>query len=274
MKTSNEFLLSDKDYQRVVVLIHDSVGISLSESKKHLVYNRLANRLRANKLNSFDQYIDLLKDKKALEWEFFINALTTNLTSFFREAYHFEMLSQYIEEHLRSRLQGEPIKIWCSACSTGEEAYSIAMTMIDLFGTMTPPVKILATDLNTSVLSSARLGRYALDDVQKMTEIQQKKFFIPVNNEIDFYIRPEVKALISFKKLNLCDSTWPMTKMFDVIFCRNVMIYFDKNTQKKLLNKFSHYLLKEGKLFIGHSESLPRDNLHFKLNNKTMYERL
>ena len=274
MEITKEFLLSDKNYLEIVLLIHDSVGISLSESKKHLVYNRLANRLRANKLTSFDQYIEILKDKDAPEWEFFINALTTNLTSFFREAYHFEMLSQYVDAHLRESHRSEPIKIWCSACSTGEEAYSIAMTMIDLFGTMTPPVKILATDLNTSVLSSARIGRYTPEVVQKMTDVQQKKFFISVKDEMDFYIKPEVKALISFKKLNLCSRKWPMTKMFDVIFCRNVMIYFDKNTQQSLLNKFSHCLKKKGKLFIGHSESLASENSNFKLNHKTMYERL
>lgn len=274
MGSGKEFLLSDEDYQYIVALIHDSVGISLSDTKKHLVYNRLASRLRAHKLTNFAQYIQLLNDNDAAEWEFFINALTTNLTSFFRESYHFDMLSQYAKTHLLHCNHNEPIKIWCSACSTGEEAYSIAMTMIDLFGTMTPPVKILATDLNTRVLSSARIGQYTPDDVQKMSERQRNKFFISLKDETNFYIRPEVKALISFKKLNLCDEKWPMKKMFDVIFCRNVMIYFNKNTQKKLLAKFSNYLPPERKLFIGHSESLPSENEHFKLNYKTMYERL
>ena len=274
MEVEREFLLSNKDYQEIILLIHKSVGIYLSESKKHLVYNRLSTRLRANKLKSFKQYIELLKNEDSPEWEFFINALTTNLTSFFREGYHFDMLAEYVDEHLRDSHKNEPIKIWCSACSTGEEAYSIAMAMIMLFGTMTPPVKILATDLNTRVLSSARIGCYTFEDVQKMTNEQQDKFFITVKDKESFYIRPEVKALVSFKKLNLCSEAWPMTKMFHVIFCRNVMIYFDKETQKKLLNKFSNYLLKEGKLFIGHSESLPMDNKHYKLNYKTMYERL
>ena len=274
MKLKNEFILTTRDFNIISKLLHDSAGISLGETKNHLVYNRLASRLRINGLKTFSDYIVLLEDKNAPEWEFFINALTTNLTSFFREPYHFDLLAEYVEKNLLNNRGNEPIKIWCSACSTGEEAYSIAITMMKLFGTSTPPVKILATDLNTAVLSTARIGAYAPENVHKLEPSIQNEFFRSIKSETSFYIKPEVKALISFKKLNLLDKKWPMTKKFDVIFCRNVMIYFDKNTQRELLEKFSNILSPNSALFIGHSENIDAIQSDFKLNRQTMYQKV
>jgi len=273
MQDEKEFFLTTNDFNEVVLLLHDHTGILLEENKKGLVYNRLQSRLRANNISNFHEYIKMLKCTPS-EWECFINALTTNLTSFFREAYHFKILSDHVKTNLLNRQERDPIKIWCSACSTGEEAYSIAMSMIDVFGTKTPPVKILATDLNTDVLSTAQLGIYSEEAVQKLTKKKQSSFFIKQKNQLNYVVKPEVKALISFKILNLCDKKWPMTKKFDVIFCRNVLIYFDKKMQYELLIKFSDYLPSKGLLFLGHSECFSNTKEHFKLNGKTTYERI
>ncbi len=273
MRNKKEFSLTTNDFNEIVLLLHDHVGIALSKSKKDLVYNRLQSRLRANKISNFQEYIQML-NSNASEWEHFVNALTTNLTSFFREAYHFKILSHHVKTNLLNRQNNDDIKIWCSACSTGEEAYSLAMSMIDVFGTKTPPVKILATDLNTDVLSTARLGIYSQENVEKLSKKKQSSFFIKQKKQSNYVVRPEVKALISFKILNLCDEQWPMTKTFDIIFCRNVLIYFDKEMQYKLLIKFSDYLLSKGLLFVGHSECFPDAKEFFKLNGKTTYERI
>ncbi|GLS92417.1 chemotaxis protein methyltransferase [Psychromonas marina] len=275
MNTFDEtFELTQNDFQAIAFLLYNNVGISLSESKKHLVYNRLIHRIRSKKLSSFKQYIHLLDDKNAPEWNYFLNALTTNLTSFYREPYHFELLAEYASKHLIHKSQTQPIKVWCSACSTGEEAYSIAMTLIDTFGCIDPPVKILATDLNTDVLQRAKKGIYSVKELENLTDQQKKKFFNCDSKKQYFQVKKEVKALISFKRLNLISKQWPMAKQFDVIFCRNVMIYFDKQTQQQLLRKLAHYLPIDARLFIGHSESISTTQTAFKLMGQTMYKRV
>lgn len=267
-------LLTQDDFQSIAFLLHDNVGISLSESKKHLVYNRLINRLRTKNLDHFKDYIRLLDDKKSPEWIYFVNTLTTNLTSFFREPYHFDLLKQHIKSNLQGKDKHSPIKIWCSACSTGEEAYSIAMTLVDTFGSMSPPVKILATDLNTDVLRSAKKGIYSNSGLENLTQHQKSKFFNYDHIEKKYQVKKELKALISFKRLNLNTKQWPMSKQFDVIFCRNVMIYFDKQTQQTLLSKLADYLPIGGLLFVGHSESIPSNQIAFKLMGQTLYKRV
>ncbi|WOT06214.1 CheR family methyltransferase [Shewanella youngdeokensis] len=266
--------LTERDFKTIVALIFSHAGISLADSKKHFVCNRLSSRLRERKLSSFHDYIQLLKHKQSAELVYFINELTTNLTSFFREPYHFDLLAEHINRHLLVKSKTEPLKIWCSACSTGEEAYSIAMTMMEVFGSATPPVKILATDLNTQVLATARKGSYSPDQLSKLSAIQRKKFFTANVSNSQYDIKPEVKALVRFKQLNLVSQHWPMTKMFDVIFCRNVMIYFDKPTQKKLLQRFASYLPSGSLLFLGHSESVSSLQNDFKLISQTMYKRM
>ena len=263
------FDFTPRDFARVRALIYRQAGISLSEGKQEMVYSRLARRLRAKGMSSFGEYLDCLESGiDSGEWEAFTNALTTNLTSFFREAHHFPILS----EHVLS-MQGS-LSVWCSASSTGEEPYSIAMTVCEAFGTLTPPVSIIATDIDTNVLETAANGIYPIDRLDKMTPDRVKRFFLrgKAQREGLVRVRPELRKLITFKPLNLLASSWPLSSAFDVIFCRNVMIYFDKPTQSHILSRFAPLLKPEGLLFAGHSENFMHVSDVFKLRGKTVYE--
>ncbi len=263
------FDFTPRDFTRVRALIYQQAGISLSECKQEMVYSRLARRLRAKGISSFGEYLDRLEsDVDSGEWEAFTNALTTNLTSFFREAHHFPILS----EHALS-VTGS-LSIWCSASSTGEEPYSIAMTVCEAFGTLTPPVSIIATDIDTNVLETAANGVYPIDRLDKMAPDRIKRFFLRGKGQREglVRVRPELRKLITFKPLNLLASNWPLNGAFDVIFCRNVMIYFDKPTQRTILSRFAPLLKPEGLLFAGHSENFTHVSDAFKLRGKTVYE--
>ena len=264
------FEFTPRDFARVRALIYKQAGISLSESKQEMVYSRLARRLRAKGLTSFGTYLDGLENgEDGDEWEAFTNALTTNLTSFFREAHHFPILA----EHMLRPKQG-PLSIWCSASSTGEEPYSIAMTVCEAFGTLTPPVSIVATDIDTNVLETAANGIYPIDRVEKMAQDRVKRFFMRGKGERSgmVRVRPELRQMITFKSLNLLAPSWPVSGPFDVIFCRNVMIYFDKPTQGKILSRFVPLMKADGLLFAGHSENFMYASDAFKLRGKTVYE--
>jgi chemotaxis protein methyltransferase CheR len=266
---SREFEFTARDFDRIRVLIHQRAGISLAESKHEMVYGRLARRLRAIGLKSFTQYLDGLESgMHADEWQAFTNALTTNLTSFFREAHHFPLLA----EHVRTRR--EHIDIWCSASSTGEEPYSIAMTLCEVFNTLTPPARIIATDIDTNVLATAERGVYPMDRLAKMPAEQARRFFLKGkgDNKGLARVRPELRQLVTFKPLNLLADTWPITGPFDAVFCRNVMIYFDKPTQKKVLERFVPLIKPDGLLFAGHSENFLYVSDAFKLRGDTVYE--
>ncbi|MEI7456831.1 MAG: CheR family methyltransferase [Nitrosomonadales bacterium] len=265
-----EFHFTSQDFQRVCKLIYDHAGISLSASKQELVYSRLSRRLRATGIKTFAEYLKLLEQNDVAEWEAFANSLTTNLTSFFREHHHFPLLA----EQLKKIGTAHPIVIWCSASSTGEEPYSIAMTAIDAFNSFTPPVKIIATDLDTNVLDTARRGVYALDRVEKMSDAQIKRFFFKGTGAQEGFVkvRPELQNMITFRKLNLLDATWPIREKVDVIFCRNVMIYFDKETQLAILKKMAPIMRSEGLLYAGHSENFYQAEAYFRLRGKTVYE--
>ena len=265
-----ELPFTNQDFNRICKLIHQHAGIALGESKQELVYSRVARRLRATGAKSFTEYLDKLQQGNAAEWEEFTNALTTNLTSFFREAHHFKILA----EHLRKQGKSRPIELWCSACSTGEEAYSMAMTVVDEFSGYDHQVKILASDLDSKVLESARLGRYKLEAVAKLSAQQIDKFFVRGKGEDAGYVqaRPELQKMIVFRRVNLLDASWPMRGKLDAIFCRNVMIYFDKETQLSILKKFAPLLREDGLLFAGHSESFYHAAAYFKLRNHTVYE--
>lgn len=269
-KGGREFKFTAQDFKRVQKLIYDHAGISLSESKQELAYSRLSRRLRATGIRSFDEYLSLLERNDAAEWEAFTNALTTNLTSFFREAHHFPVLA----DHMRKHKGGESFAIWCSAASTGEEPYSIAMTAVDAFGSFTPPVTIMATDIDSNVLETAREGVYPLARVEKLDPELIKRFFLRGTGKQEGYVRvrKELRDMITFRQLNLLDSGWPIRSPLDVIFCRNVMIYFDKPTQLEILKKFAPLLRNNGLMFAGHSESFYHAEAYFKLRNKTVYE--
>jgi len=236
-----------------------------------MVYSRLARRLRATGIDTFVKYLDDLESSRlgAGEWEAFTNALTTNLTSFFRESHHFPLLA----EHIKAR-RGEPINIWCSASSTGEEPYSIAITCCEAFNTLTPPVHILATDIDTNVLATAAQGVYPMERIEKLSAEQQRRFFMKGRggNEGMARVRQELRQLITYRQLNLLDEKWDIRPGFDVIFCRNVMIYFDKGTQRKILSRFVPLMKPDALLFAGHSENFLYVSDSLKLRGKTVYE--
>ncbi len=268
--SAKEFDFTAGDFERVRALIYRRAGISLADSKHEMVYSRLARRLRATGLVSFTAYLDELESGRlGEEWESFTNALTTNLTSFFREAHHFPLLA----EHLRKAHDG-PITIWCSAASTGEEPYSIAMTACEAFNTMTPPVSIVATDIDTNVLAVGSNGVYSIERLDKMAPERAKRFFLRGRGEQEgmVRVRPELRKLITFSQLNLLADSWPLKSAFDVIFCRNVMIYFDKATQRKILARFVPLMKSDGLLFAGHSENFLYVSEALKLRGKTVYE--
>ena len=265
-----EFVFTAKDFERVRELIYDHAGISLNASKQDMVYSRLARRLRATGIDNFKEYLALLESNNEAEWEAFANSLTTNLTSFFRESHHFPLLAEHVIKH-KGR---HPIALWCSAASTGEEPYSMAMAMVDAFGSFTPPVTILATDLDTNVLAKADAGVYPMERVEKLSADVIKRFFLKgAGAQAGFVrVRPELRAMITFRQLNLLANDWPVRGPLDAIFCRNVMIYFDKATQLKILQRFAPLLQSDGLLFAGHSESFHNAGHLFRLQGKTVYE--
>jgi chemotaxis protein methyltransferase CheR len=249
-----DFNFTARDFERVRKLIYGKAGIALAESKEEMVYSRLARRLRALKLDSFKAYLDALEaGGTEAEWQEFTNALTTNLTSFFREAHHFEALKEFLQKLPR----GRQARIWCSAASTGEEPYSLAITACEAYGTLSPPVAILATDIDTQVLATAERGVYPLDRIEKLSLERKKKFFLKGAGATAGQCRAvePLRQLLIFRPLNLLDARYPMQGPFDAIFCRNVMIYFDKPTQLAILKKMMPLLSREGLFFAGHSES-------------------
>ena len=268
-----EFKFTPHDFSHVQGLIYEHAGIHLRQTKQHMVYSRLARRLRATGAETFEQYLALLEDKSNGEWENFVNALTTNLTSFFREPHHFAILTEHVKTTMVSDSKRYPVSLWCAAASTGQEAYSIAMTMVDLFGSLAPPVRILATDLDTNVLQKAQQGIYPLECLAGIPPGKIKRFFLKGTGSYAGFakIRPELRSLITFRQMNLLDKTWPLDKPFDAIFCRNVMIYFDKSTQYKVLEKFVPLLKADGLLFAGHSESFHHATDLFEMRGKTVY---
>ncbi len=267
--TQREFVFSRRDFEEVRKMIYDHAGIALTEAKEDMVYSRLARRLRATGLRSFQDYLALIRSGDEVEWEAFVNSLTTNLTDFFREAHHFHLLKDF----LRAR-RDRPITVWCSASSTGEEPYSIAMTAVEAFGGFNAPVHIIASDLDTNVLKKGQEGVYPLERIKKLSEAQQRQFFLKGTGERAgmVKVKPELAAMVKFFRLNLLDASWPVKGGLDAIFCRNVMIYFDKPTQYTLLKKMKPLLKADGLLFVGHSEALYHATDLFHLRGQTVYE--
>jgi chemotaxis protein methyltransferase CheR len=267
--SGKEFDFTLQDFNRVRKMIYQRAGISLADGKQQMVYSRLARRLRAAGIPSFSVYLDKLDaSREDDEWEAFVNALTTNLTSFFREEHHFPALAQHVKN------KKGPVEIWCSASSTGEEPYSIAMTLCEAFNTLTPPARIIATDIDTNVLATAERGVYPLEKMERLSPERMRKFFLKGRgrNEGMARMRPELQQLITFRQLNLLGSNWAINGPFDAIFCRNVMIYFDKPTQAKILSRFVPLMKPDALLFAGHSENFLYLSDALKLRGKTIYE--
>ena len=272
-EAGKEFEFTRGDFERVRALIYRQAGISLADSKQEMVYSRLARRLRATGIASFAIYLDGLEaGRMPDEWEAFTNALTTNLTSFFREAHHFPLLAEHA---LKAKARhGGPLSIWCSASSTGEEPYSIAMTLCEAFNTLTPPVSIVATDIDTNVLATAGAGVYPIERVDKLEPERLRRFFLKGKGAQEglVRVRPELRQLVSFRPLNLLAEGWDLKGPFDAIFCRNVMIYFDKATQRKILSRFVPLMKPDALLFAGHSENFLYVSDALRLRGKTVYE--
>ena len=266
---AREFSFSTADFERVRKLIYQHAGISLSPVKQDMVYSRLARRLRATGKSSFADYLDALEKNGSDEWERFVNSLTTNLTSFFREPHHFPIFA----EHLRKLGTRRPIRVWCSAASTGEEPYSIAITVAETFGSNASHVSIMASDLDTNVLATAQKGVYPIERVDKLSPERLRKFFLRGTGAQEGYVsvRPELKNMIQFQRINLLDQSYAVKGPLDVIFCRNVMIYFDKPTQYKILSRFAPLMQPDGLMFAGHSESFLHAADLFKSQGKTVY---
>lgn len=268
---NKEFQFTREDFDLVRKLIYEHAGISLAPVKFDMVYSRLARRLRHHGDTTFAQYLRRLESGDEVEWETFVNSLTTNLTSFFRENHHFEILAAHLK-----KMQGrQPIRIWCSAASTGEEPYSIAITAAEVFNTLSPPVQILASDLDTNVLSQGEQGVYAIERLDKMPKDRVHRFFLRGTGRQEGFVRvrPELQKLIQWRKINLLDDNWPIQPGLTALFCRNVMIYFDKPTQYRILRKMVPLIAKDGLFFAGHSESFMHatDLLHSL--GRTVYER-
>ncbi len=270
-QNTREYAFSAQDFNCVKKLIYAHAGIALAENRQEMVYTRLSRRLRATGSSGFREYLERLEeDGQDAEWESFVNALTTNLTSFFREEHHFPILA----EHAGKRQPGQTLKLWCSAASTGEEPYSMAMTMVETFNSLKPPVRILATDIDTDVLVTAREGIYPLDKLESMPPERVRRFFLKGRGGTSGYarVRQELRDMITFRQLNLLDPKWPMRGPFDAIFCRNVMIYFDKPTQYRILQKFVPLLDRDGLMFMGHSEVFQHASDLIRLIDRTVYK--
>jgi chemotaxis protein methyltransferase CheR len=268
---TREFPFNAEHFRVISSRVYEFSGIRLPEAKREMVYARLARRLRALRLTSFDDYLRFLELEPA-EWEHCTNALTTNVTSFFREAHHFEVLAA----HARSTAGDvEPFRVWSAGCSSGEEPYSIAMTLAEAMPA-SHPFQVVATDIDTQVLAHAADGIYPLGAVTAITPERQKRFFLRGTGRFEgrARVRAELSAKVTFGRLNLMDRDWPLDGRFDAIFCRNVMIYFDKPTQRRLIERFWERLKPGGLFFAGHAESLLDNGRHFRLRGQTVYVRV
>jgi chemotaxis protein methyltransferase CheR len=267
---ARDFEFTAADFERVRYLIYSQAGIALSDQKQELVYGRLVRRVRVLGYTRFRDYLDALERDEGEEMQEFTNALTTNLTAFFREPHHFAILAQ----RLSQRASQGRCRIWCAAASTGEEAYSAAISMVEAFASWSPPGEILATDIDTTVLERAALGVYALERVAKLGPERTRRFFQKGvgANYGQVRVRKELRALVKFARLNLLDATWAVPAPLDAVFCRNVFIYFDKRTQRRILERMHSLLRLGGLLFVGHSEGLYHCADLFRPLGKTVYE--
>lgn len=256
--------MAKRDFNVFRNMILEEAGISLEDSKCELLRNRLRKRLAHHGLNSFDAYIKLLEndDPQGLEKHEFINCLTTNKTDFFRESHHFEFLTQsfFPERKQRARTAAtKKLRIWSAACSTGEEPYSIAMSARDTFGLANGwDIKILASDIDSNCLRTAAHGIYPERRVEHLPLDQKKRSFLRGSGDREGTVRiqPELREMIRFRRINFADRCWPIQTKFDVIFCRNALIYFERNFQAKLIRRFLNYVHPNGYLIFGHSENL------------------
>jgi len=272
---NKEFPFTDKDFGYIRDLVAERTGIVLSDIKRDMVYSRVVRRIRKLDVNNFTEYCALLKSGDEQEMVEFTNAITTNLTSFFREPHHFEYLTKTLLPELKAKKKDRKIRVWSAGCSSGEEPYSIAMTLRDFFPHSSDwDIKILATDLDTQMVDRASKGVYKEERVTGIDKKHLKKWVRRGKGAMEGNVKicNELRDMISFKQLNLMHD-WPVKGPFDFMFCRNVVIYFNKETQKELFDRYANLLVPDAGLFIGHSESLHNVTDRFKSLGKTIYRK-
>jgi len=272
-----DFNLTDREFDEIRAVIKELTGIHMGDSKRQLIYRRVGSRLRATGINTFRGYLDFLKEGDPSELEEFANAVTTNLTSFFREQHHFDFLANTIVPEIVSNKgnTSKRLRIWSAGCSTGEEPYSIGMTLQESLKNVAHwDAKILCTDLDSAVLNICKAGVYSRQRVEKIPQNQLRRWFRKSRSQGSDLVKVSQKLqdLITFKQLNLMRD-WPMRGRFDVIFCRNVIIYFDKPTQRVLIERYANILGDGGYLILGHSESLFNVSDRFTLLGQTIYRK-
>lgn len=273
-----EFPFTDRDFECLREFVAKASGIRLSEAKRELLYSRLTRRLRALGLKSFAEYCALLRaDESGAELENLVNAVTTNLTAFFRERHHFDYLRESLLPTLvRARAASRRLRLWSAGCSTGAEPYSLAMTV----SAVLPPehgwdVQILATDIDSEVLARAAEGIYALNEIEAVPPEWRRRWWLRGKGSKAGYarIKDELRALVHFRRHNLLEFPWPMKGPFDIVFCRNVVIYFDKADQRRVFDGFAEMLAPDGHLFIGHAETLYKVCDRFEPLGQTIYRK-
>ena len=273
---NKEFPFSDKDFGYIQNLVAGRTGIILSDIKKDMVYSRVVRRIRKLGVKDFKEYCILLKSGDKNEMQEFINAITTNLTSFFREPHHFEYLKNTLLPGLKEKNNKHKIRVWSAGCSSGEEPYSIAMILRNYFPQDSGwDIKILATDLDSNMVERASKGVYSEDRVTGIDKSHLKKWLRKGKGDMFGKVKivNEIRDMVAFKQLNLMHD-WPMRNQFDFIFCRNVVIYFNKDTQRELFDRYADILFPGSELFIGHSESLYKVTDRFKSLGKTIYRKI
>jgi chemotaxis protein methyltransferase CheR len=260
--------LAPGDFERACRIIKDRAGIHLLPSKQSMVQGRLARVLREHGLPDYRSLLDAIEKVNSPLWQPFLNALTTNLTSFFRESYHFPLLADFL------RTQTGPVRIWCAAASTGEEPWSIAMTALESLG-IGAPVSIVASDIDTDVLDTARAAVYSMGADKGLDQERMRRWFLKGSgaNAGLMRVRPELTRMVEFRQLNLVHDELRFAQPFDVVFCRNVMIYFDATTQRNVLARLHAAMRPGALLFAGHSENFSSHADLFSLRGKTVYER-
>ncbi|MBI3703653.1 MAG: protein-glutamate O-methyltransferase CheR [Rhizobiales bacterium] len=272
-----EFAFSDADFRSLAQFAHEQAGIALADSKRNLVYSRLSRRLRALGLTSFRQYREHLAADPA-ELESFINAISTNLTKFFREAHHFDHFRTHVALPFTQSTHGavgRRLRVWSAGCSTGEEPYTIAVVLKrEIRDVDRHDVKILATDIDTDVVGKGIRGEYQANSIDEVPKTY-REFFRPIDGKHEnasVKVDEAVQKLVTFRRLNLME-TWPFHGIFDAIFCRNVMIYFDAATKTTLVERLTQKIKPGGWLYIGHSESLIGAHPGLRLVGRTIYRR-
>ncbi|MGE0114163.1 MAG: protein-glutamate O-methyltransferase CheR [Steroidobacteraceae bacterium] len=265
--------LGDQEFNFIRTVVEKNAGIILNATKRQLVQGRLARRIRELGLRTFAEYCDVIRNGGPEELVGLINAITTNVTSFFRESHHFDSLaSVMLPEAMGRNERSHRLRIWSAGCSSGEEPYSIAMTAAEaLAGVRGWDFKILATDIDSEIVNTAARGEYAAERLQGVSDARRQRWFLAGSGG-QVRIKPELQNMITFRTLNLMGE-WPMHGPFDVIFCRNVMIYFDQPTRERLLLRYAQLLADGGYLCLGHSESIHLQHAQFKLVGRTIYKK-